>query len=704
MSLVPSLLHAIIRVEGQALVMHVGDKPYVVTKNGQVDLATRGLTLEAVTGILAQVFPPESHRALDEVGAAQHELSGDPELPGELFTVVAARGGDDIWVEIRRKKKLHTPTVPSGVGATPEPAIVVARAEDTAPPEPPPDEAASAPVVPHTPPLPDIAVIVDAAGTPAASTPVAKAPTNRDVVVQATFSATAAPAGPQADVAALASAAPDDGEEAESWETIDASVLSEPVLEAPPRPVLPGPGLSAVTVSGADTHMKRIAPMTDAASPDAPADIRVHSVEIRHLDALPRMVPVDQARGEAPESAITGVVVPMVPVAPPPAPVTPVASVVPRALHIAEATAHVEPSSDLMRLLRVAAGRGASTVYLSSGLMPSMRLEGDIQPIEGAATLEPGEVESMLASLAPEANDEALRSGAASGWTCDLSGLGRVRCMAVRDQRGPGVVVRFMSVRRIGDQSGLASDLRSLAYEAEGLVLVAASRSSGRRALTAAIVDLINRTRRDHVISIEHEIDVVHEPHLSLISQREVRGGDAGAAARAALREDPDVIVLQDMHDPLLVSAALDAAESGQLVIGGLSARDATDAVGRLVDTLPPEERRRAKVVLGRSLRGIVAEVMLRRIGGGRLLARDVLLASPAVAHVLMDGSLSELRAVLESGRSHGMSPLNDSLAGYVRAGVVDPREAYRCSPDRPGLLDLLERQGIDRSFVERRA
>jgi twitching motility protein PilT len=225
-------------------------------------------------------------------------------------------------------------------------------------------------------------------------------------------------------------------------------------------------------------------------------------------------------------------------------------------------------------------------------------------------------------------------------------------------------------------------------------VLVAAPRSGGRRALSAALVDLINRTRRDHVITIEPQIDVVHEQHLSLVSQREIGDDEVCDAARAALREDPDVLVLEDMRTPSLVATALEAAESGQLVIGGVSASDAADALSRTIELFPPEDRRRIQLALAQQLRGVVAQVTLRRIGGGRLAARDVLLNTPAVARAIVDGTC-DLRAAIEGGRAHGLRSLNDSLAALVQSGAVDPREAYRSSPDGPGLVDLLERKGI---------
>jgi twitching motility protein PilT len=359
----------------------------------------------------------------------------------------------------------------------------------------------------------------------------------------------------------------------------------------------------------------------------------------------------------------------------------------------------------LDRLLRLAAARGASTLYLSSASRPSVRVDGEVQTLDGAPVLGPNDVESLLLTLMPERNAEALRTGGASEWICDLPDVGRVRCMSFRDHRGTGGVFRMMPVRAVtAEQLGLSREIQALAIEPEGLVLVAGPRSSGKRTLLSALVDLINRVRRDHVITIEKEINVVHERNGSFISQREVHGGsdELLAVARAALREDPDVLVLEELRSAAVMNVALDAASSGQLVIGGLPAPNATGAIVRIIDFYPPEYRRQVQLSLAQNLRGVVSQVLLRKTGGGRLAAREVLINTPAVRSILAEGKTSQLSLAIEGGRAHGMVPLNDWLVGYVQSGAVDVREAYRRAVDRAGFLALLKRQGLDTSAIER--
>jgi twitching motility protein PilT len=355
----------------------------------------------------------------------------------------------------------------------------------------------------------------------------------------------------------------------------------------------------------------------------------------------------------------------------------------------------------------MAAARGASTLYLSSNARPSVRVDGEIQMLEGEPSYGPNDVESLLLTLMPDRNHEALRSGGATEWISDVDGVGRVRCLSFRDHRGPGGVFRMMPVRAVSaEQLGLSSEVQSLALEPGGLVLVAGSRLSGKRTMISALVDLINHTRRDHVITIESEINVVHERGTSFISQREVRGSydDIEGVARAVLREDPDVLVIESMRTAPLINVALEAAASGQLVIGGFPAHNTTTAVDRIINLYPPENRRQVQLALAENLRGMVAQVLVRKTGGGRLAAREVLLNTPAVASIIAEGRTSQLPLAIEGGRRQGMLPLNDALVGFVQSGAVDVREAYRRAADRAGFLALLKRLGMDTTAIERMA
>jgi len=359
------------------------------------------------------------------------------------------------------------------------------------------------------------------------------------------------------------------------------------------------------------------------------------------------------------------------------------------------------------RLLRIAAARGASTLYLTSQAKPSIRVDGEISPIEGEPLLSEPDVEALMLDLMPERSRETLRSQAGTEWICDVPDVGRIRCVTFRDHRGAGGIFRMIPARAISaEQLGLSREIQGLCAEANGLVLVTGPRSSGKSTLISAFVDLINRTRSDHVITLEHQIKFVHEIRGSLVSQREVRGDNSEwmAMARAALRENPDVLVIEDLRSSEIVTLALEAAQSGHLVIGALTAHTAGEAIDRIIDQTPIDRRPKIQLGLAEALRGVVAQVLLRKSGGGRVAAREVLLNTSAVANVIAEGKTSQLPMAIDSGRRHGMVALNDALVAFVQSGIVDSREAYRQAADQPGFLALLKRQGIDTSFVERLA
>ena len=653
--------------------MHAGDKPYVVAPTGQVDLASRGLSLEAVDGIVAQLLSVESRNALEEFGAVQYELPPAGEFPGEHFTVVAARGGDDLWVEVRRHRVPDDDRVPEDLFAAP---AVHAAEDDHVPGEmlrAAPDAFAAQP------PEPEVARPFAAA-----------AHTSID---------------DDLDLPDVTHLFPDELGPAEV-EPATPEPASAPIPVAPPPPPMRAPMAAA-----AHAQPKPQPRPTPSAAPPPVVHHPVPTFAASKAAAASAAAPPVVQRPIAP---------PPVAVAPPPVPATPHAAapaghaglsepavVLPMSRNPIRAeqptTAPIgDPTMDgLQRLLRISAARGASTLYLSSDARPSVRVDGELHGIDSEPVLTARDIESLLLTLMPERSHEALRTGAPSEWMCDIEDVGRVRCTTFRDHVGPGGVFRLMPTRTVSvEQLGLPKSVQALAIEPEGLVLVVGPRSSGKRTLISAFVDLINRTRRDHVITIEREINIVHSRVSSFISQREVRGSDDDllAASRAALREDPDVLVIEDLRTAALMNVALEAAASGRLVIGGFSAHTATAAVDRIIDLYAPDQRHQVQLAIADTLRGVIAQMLLRKIGGGRVAAREVLLNTPAVSSVIAEGKTSQLPMAIEGGRRHGMLPLSDTLVALVQGGVVDAREAHRHASDRAGLVAALKRQGVDTS------
>jgi twitching motility protein PilT len=360
-------------------------------------------------------------------------------------------------------------------------------------------------------------------------------------------------------------------------------------------------------------------------------------------------------------------------------------------------------SATLEHMLSAAAGRGASTVYVVSDSTPMIRVDGAISVLEAEPVFAASDVDRVVMELAPA----QVREGHEPiEWTLDMPEAGRVRCVTFRDHRGPGIIFRMIPRAISVEQLGLSAEVQALCAQPNGLVLVTGPRASGKSTLLCAFVDLINRTRNSHVIVIDSEIGFVHESRRSVVSQREVRGGSemTAAALASALREDPDVVVIEDLRSAEIVTAALEAAESGRLVFGSLRVSSAAAAIERVLELVPAAQRSQARRSLAASLRGVVAQALLRKMTGGRAAAREILLNTPAVATLIAEGKLSQLPAAIESGRCQGMVPLNEAIASLVREGTVHVAEAYRTALDREGLLALFKREGVDTSFAERLA
>jgi twitching motility protein PilT len=731
MSLVGSLLGAIVRLDGDSLVLHVGEKPYVVTASasmnalrgplawGQVELSTRVLTADALNNLLEQLLTVDQRHTLDDIGAVERDLPATDELPA--FTVIAARGGDDIWLEVRPVR----PKPAAALEPEAEPEVEPEAEPEPVPPPAPIAEPISAPMaqpIPATEPSP-----VEAP-TPAASfeivPEVEQAEPDDAEVMQLLSSAglldhgaheiAITPEGDQGDQTVAVEWAPSENEEefAEAGEATDlpfdidvvgaevehapeapalaAEAAPEPVTEAAPQPVP-----EAVLAS----HLHLVVPEAQAeAAITAPGP--QGQAAVAPTEAAPAEAVAAQAAGIA-ESETRE-----------PEPERPAAVVVTmsrpplEAVFSSSSSAPVSAPS-LDRLLRLAAARGASGLYLTASSQPVIRVDGEMQQLGDEESLTPADVEAFMLALAPEPSREAVRTGATSEWFRDIPGIGRVRCLSFADHRGPGVVIRMLPARAISvEQLGLSKELQALCAQPEGLVLITGPRASGGSTLVAAFVDLVNRSRADHVVTIERQISFVHESRRSFVSQREVRGesDELAAAVRAALREDPDVLVIEQLRSAEVAAAAIEAAESGRLVFAGLRAPATVSALERLVEQFPAERRPHILTSLAASLRAVVGQVLLRKRGGGRVAARELLLNTPAAAALIAEGKLFQLPAALESGRKLGSVALNDALAALIRDGVVDAGEAWRKAYDREGLLTALKREGIDTSFVERLA
>jgi twitching motility protein PilT len=329
--------------------------------------------------------------------------------------------------------------------------------------------------------------------------------------------------------------------------------------------------------------------------------------------------------------------------------------------------------------LALAVERQASDLHLSAGLPPILRTHGCLQPLDLPA-LAGEQVQALVRPLLAEPQRRAWAQGQEVDAACPWPGLGRLRINAFEHQRGPGAALRLIP-EHIPTLAGLGAPplLADLVLRPRGLLLVTGATGSGKSSTLAAMLAHLNATVSRHVLTIEDPIEFIHPPGRCLIHQRELGTHTVGfgPALRAALREDPDVIMLGELRDLETIRLALTAAETGHLVLATLHTASAAQAVDRLVDVFPSGDKELIRSMLADSLLAVVSQVLVPG-PSGRRAAHELLLATPAVRHLIRENKVAQLYSVMQTGAAHGMQTLDQSLAQLVRQGQVIPEEARR--------------------------
>jgi len=309
----------------------------------------------------------------------------------------------------------------------------------------------------------------------------------------------------------------------------------------------------------------------------------------------------------------------------------------------------------------------------------------------------------MLVSIMTPKELGEFREGGDTDWAYEIAGVARFRCNAGRDRFGPMAVFRVIPNKvRTAEEMGLSREVQNLCYLTKGLVVVTGPTGSGKSTTLAGLVDLINRTRTDHIITIEDPIEFVHPSKKCLVTQRQVglHTRSFKHALRAALREDPDIILVGEMRDLETVSIAIETAETGHLVFGTLHTTTAASTIDRIIDQFPPDRQSQVRVMLSESLRGVIAQVLCKKIGGGRVAAREILLSIPAVSNLIREGKTFQIPSIMQTNRKTGMVTLNDALMELVDAKLVEPKEAYMKSAEKTGLAAAMKAKKYDLSFL----
>jgi twitching motility protein PilT len=340
----------------------------------------------------------------------------------------------------------------------------------------------------------------------------------------------------------------------------------------------------------------------------------------------------------------------------------------------------------LDQFLSVIVKHGGSDLHFAERQPPKMRVHGDIMPIRAEPTSREEAVQ-MMSEICGTQNWENFEKRGDLDFAYEMDEASRFRCNYFKQSNGYGATFRLIPTRIATlEDLGIPLVVREFANFRGGLVLVTGPTGSGKTTTQAALIDYINQNFAKHVITIEEPIEFVHGNKKSTITQREVPTNSSSFAAglKAALREDTDIVLVGEMRDLETVSLALTAAETGLLVFGTLHTNNARKTVDRMVDVFPADRQPQARAMLANSLRGVVAQLLLKRADRpGRIAVNEILIANPAVAAIIREGATQKLQDVIVSGRAQGMQFMDDAIWALLKKGIVSPHEAFMKAIDK---------------------
>jgi twitching motility protein PilT len=356
------------------------------------------------------------------------------------------------------------------------------------------------------------------------------------------------------------------------------------------------------------------------------------------------------------------------------------------------------PEPEINLLLRKMFQMGCSDLHLTSNHKPMVRLHGDMLELADQPVITPDRMKKLLAAIVPAHNAAQFEETRDTDFAHEIAGLARFRVNFFLDRFGMGAVFRQIPMEIVtAEKLGLSKEILDLCFLSKGLVLVTGPTGSGKSTTLCALVDYINRNRKDHIITIEDPIEFVHPKKNCLINQREVHvhTKSFSNALRAALREDPDIVLVGEMRDLETISIAIETAETGHLVFGTLHTTTAASTVDRIIDQFPADRQSQIRTMLASSLKGVIAQTLCKKIGGGRVAAMEVLFVNSAVSNLIREGKIYQIPSIMQTARGQGMVLLNESLFKHVVEKQVAPEEAYIKAIDKQGFVSLLKSKGI---------
>jgi twitching motility protein PilT len=354
----------------------------------------------------------------------------------------------------------------------------------------------------------------------------------------------------------------------------------------------------------------------------------------------------------------------------------------------------VGPDPALVAALREVVVQSASDLHVTVGAPPCIRLDGGLRPIAGAAVWKRDKVATALFSLLTREQRRQFEEELELDFAYTTSGA-RFRVNYFQQRGSVGGAFRLIpgEIKQLGEL-GVPDAVAQFAQLPRGLVLVTGPTGSGKSTTLAALIDLVNRTRADHIVTVEDPIEFLHQHQKSLINQREV-GHDTHSFASAlkhVLRQDPDVILIGELRDLETVSVALTAAETGHLVFATLHTQDAAQTIDRVIDVFPPYQQGQVRAQLAATLQGVVCQALVKKVGGGRAVATEILIVTPAVANLIREGKTYQIASAMQAGRALGMHTMDQHLAELVNAGSITRKAAEDKAQDQESLAQLIRK------------
>lgn len=329
---------------------------------------------------------------------------------------------------------------------------------------------------------------------------------------------------------------------------------------------------------------------------------------------------------------------------------------------------------DITELLAFSVQNRASDLHLSAGLAPMIRVDGEVRRIN-LPVLEHSEVYRLVYDIMNDKQRRDYEEKLETDFSFEVPNLARFRVNVFNQNRGAGAVFRTIPSQVLTlEELGLGKIFRDICDYPRGLVLVTGPTGSGKSTTLAAMLDYINHHRYDHILTVEDPIEFVHEPKKCLINQREVHRDTLGfnEALRSALREDPDIILVGEMRDLETIRLALTAAETGHLVFGTLHTTSAAKTIDRIIDVFPAEEKDMVRTMLSESLQAVISQTLLKKEGGGRVAAHEIMIGIPAIRNLIREGKVAQMYSSIQTGASHGMTTLDQSLKQLVAKGIIN--------------------------------